>query len=86
MAETQHYIFHEDDHNQQLEGRYWNSGSGGICIMASITKGVDWAAYIGADIGWSEKECMTRTLEHGVKLSARDARYFFPEIKLPYRN
>lgn len=84
MAE--HYIFHEDDYKQQLEGRYWNTGGYGICIMASITKGVDWAAYVGADNGWSEKECMTRVLERGAKLPEKDARYFFPEIKLPYRH
>ena len=73
---TEHYIFHEDDHKQQLEGRYWNANWKGVCIMASITKGVDWAAYIGADNGQSEDECMAWTLKYGVKLYEKDARYF----------
>jgi hypothetical protein len=55
--------------------------------MASITEGIDWAAYIGSDDGWSEEACMKWTLENGAKLSAEDAYHFFPDIvnKLPYR-
>ena len=68
------------------EGRYWNSNGKGICIVASITEDIDWTAYIGADNGWSEEECMKWTLENGAKLSADDAKYFFPDIKLPYRH
>jgi len=41
-----------------IEGRYWNSNGKGIAIVASITKGIDWAAYIGADNGWDELECL----------------------------
>jgi len=66
------------------EGRYWNSGYG-VCIMASITKGIDWAAYIDADNGYREHDCMRKTLESGSKLSEADARHFFPDIELPYR-
>ena len=67
------------------EARYWNNGFG-ICIAASITEGVDWAAYIGADDGYSEESCKDNTLLNGAKLSKEDAKYFFPNIDLPYRN
>ena len=69
----------------KVEGRYWNADGKGICIMAWITEGIDWAAYIGADNGYSEENCMERTCDYGAKLSEGDARYFFPEIALPYR-
>lgn len=62
------------------EGRYWNVGMG-ICIMAAITEGVDWAAYIGADNGESERNCMEYTLEYGAKLLKHEALCFFPEFK-----
>ena len=70
-----------------MEARYWNCNGVGICVMASITEGIDWAAYIGADNGWSEEDCMEWTLKHGAKLSAEDAYHFFPDMvnKLPYR-
>ena len=67
------------------EARYWNTNSRGICIMASISEGIDWAAYIGADDGWSEEALMQWTLELGAKLSREDAEHFFPDIDLPYR-
>ena len=53
--------------------------------MAVITCGIDWAAYIGADDGWEEDACIIWTAEYGAKLSAEDAKHFFPSIKLPYR-
>lgn len=81
MAE---YPYHEFNQGK-YEGRYWNANGVGICVIASITKGVDWAAYIGADDGWSERHCMEWTAEHGAKLSVQDAKHFFPDIKLPYR-
>lgn len=70
---------------QTIEGRYWNSNGKGITIVAVITYGVDWAAYIGADDGWKEADCIKWTAEWGAKLSAQDAKHFFPDIKLPYR-
>ena len=69
-----------------IEGRYWNTNGKGITIVAVITQGIDWAAYIGADDGWKEEACIKWTAEHGAKLSAQDARHFFPEITLPYRS
>ncbi len=67
------------------EGRYWNSNGKGITVVASITDGIDWAAYIGADNGWSEEACIKWAAEYGAKLIEADARHFFPDIKLPYR-
>ena len=67
------------------KGRYWNIGLG-ICIVAVITEGIDWAAYIGADNGYREADCIKYTVDCGAKLSSQDALHFFPEIKLPYRN
>ena len=69
-----------------LEGRYWNTNGKGITIVAVITEGIDWAAYIGADEGWEEQACIKWASDYGAKLSERDAMYFFPDIKLPYRN
>lgn len=86
MGEDNHFVHYESDYKKQLEGRYWNANGVGICVMASITKGVDWAAYIGADNGWRERDCMAWTLEKGVKLREQDARYFFSDFELPYRH
>jgi len=68
-----------------LEGRYWNNNGKGIAIIASITEGIDWSAYIGADNGQDELACLELTKESGDKLSEPDARHFFPGIELPYR-
>jgi len=68
-----------------VEGRYWNTNGKGVCVVASVTEGIDWAAYIGADDGWSESACVEWTVRWGAKLSAADAQYFFPDIDLPYR-
>jgi len=67
------------------EGRYWNTNGKGIAIVASITEGIDWAAYIGADEDWEEEACIKCAAEYGAKLSESDARHFFPAVELPYR-
>ena len=80
-----YYCFKESGRQESLEARYWNTNGKGICIIAVITKGVDWAAYIGADNGYSEEGCLEWASRHGAKLSSKDAKHFFPEIELPYR-
>jgi hypothetical protein len=91
MAEQQtgehypYYRFMETPDKIYLEGRYWNANYKGICVVAVVTKGVDWAAYIGADDGRREDDCLKWTATNGPKLAERDAKHFFPEIKLPYR-
>ncbi len=67
-------------------GRYWNSNGHGVAVVAVSTEGIDWAAYIGADNGISEHDCILSTARDGDKLSEHDARHFFPDIKLPYRD
>lgn len=69
-----------------VEGRYYNTNGKGIAIVAVITSGIDWAAYIGADNGWSEQDCIRWSAGRGAKLSAKDAKYFFPDVELPYRH
>lgn len=82
-----YYHFEDTGHNVKLEARFWCPGGKGIAIIASITKGIDWAAYIGTDAPDSYKEIDTLkyVASWGAKLSEKDARYFFPEIELPYR-
>ena len=70
---------------QTIKGRYWNSNGKGICVVAVITEGIDWAAYIGADNGQWEDNCVQWASHYGPKLSEQDARHFFPNITLPYR-
>ena len=91
-----YFIFEETDHKRKLKGRYWNPGIDcypnlNICVVASITKkpdgeGFDWAGYIGADPAAHSEEAALKTVaSYGAKLSEEDARYFFPDIELPYR-
>ena len=69
-----------------ITGRYYNANYYATAIVASITEGIDWAAYIGgADNHCSEKEAIQFVADRGCKLSENDARYYFPAIKLPYR-
>ncbi len=78
------YKFYDDVNEYKLEGRYW--GINNICIVASITKEIDWAAYIGAaPKAHTEDKALVEVANYGMKLSEKDARYFFPDIELPYR-
>ena len=79
------YIFEDNDHSLKIEGRYWNCQGINIAVVASITKEVDWAAYIGANDSPTEREALHYTAKHGSKLQEADARYFFPNIELKYR-
>ena len=79
------YRFINTDYHEALEGRYWNANGFSLAIVASITKNIDWAAYIRADQSRTEEETLNFVKAHGCKLSEEDARYFFPEIDLPYR-
>lgn len=69
-----------------IPGRYWNyQGVAGIAIVAVVTEGIDWAAYIGVDDGWSTRACHETAAEYGEKLTEADARHFFPDIEESYR-
>jgi len=82
------WTFRDTQYQQALEGRFWNCQGKQIAIVASITKRIDWAAYIGTDApdSYGEEDTCIYALEKGCKLSEEDARYFFPAIELPYRN
>jgi len=67
--------------------RYYNSNYRACAIVAVITTGIDWAAYInGCGVSEPESACVASVAEYGAKLSAHDARHFFPDIDLPYRS
>lgn len=69
-----------------LPGRYYNANGFAVGIVAVVTKGVDWAAYIGSTNTYmDESQTMDWIAMYGCKLSEYDARHFFPELKLPYR-
>ena len=84
---NEHYCFYEDDYRRKLEARFWNCSGKQIAVTASITRGVDSAAYIGTDApnSWKEEDTLKYVDEHGCKLTEKDARYFFPNVELPYR-
>ena len=66
--------------------RYWNANGYSCAIVASITEDIDWAAYIGGYDGFaSEIETVKFVADRGCKLSEKEARFFFSDIKLPYR-
>ena len=69
-----------------ITGRYYNANYYATAIVAVITEGIDWAAYIGgANYQLPQKEAARYVADRGDKLSEQDARYFFPDIDLPYR-
>ena len=80
------YKFKDSRGAEGLEARYWNCGGTNICIVAQITEGIDWAAYIGADKSDTEEEALEYSISYGCKLLEKDARYFLPGISLPYRS
>ena len=79
------YTYEDNKHQSKIEGRYWNCQGTSISIVASVTKNLDWAAYIGATCCATEREALAFTAGLGSKLQEEDARHFFPEITLPYR-
>jgi len=69
-----------------ITGRYYNANYYATAIVASITEGIDWAAYIGgAPVFAPEAEAVEYVCAYGCKMSEPDARHYFPDIKLPYR-
>lgn len=69
-----------------ITGRYYNANYYATAIVAVITEGIDWVAYIGgADHTIPEREAVNYVADNGDKLSRADAKHFFPDIDLPYR-
>jgi len=69
-----------------IRGRYFNSNGHATAIVAVVTVGVDWAAYIGEADPQREWEAYPHVAETGSKLLEKDARHFFPNIDLRYRS
>uniref|UniRef100_A0A7C3WXN8 Uncharacterized protein n=1 Tax=Dictyoglomus turgidum TaxID=513050 RepID=A0A7C3WXN8_9BACT len=66
------------------EARFYNTN--GVAIVAVITEGVDWSAYIGALPDCQrEEDAVEHVTKHGCKLNKEDAKYYFKGIELPYR-
>lgn len=61
---------------------YWNANGKGICIVAKEGGNEDWAAYIGADDGWREAECVEWACRRGCKLSKDQAHRWFPDLPI----
>jgi hypothetical protein len=69
-----------------IEGRYYNTNGFAIAVVAVITEGIDWSAYIGATPStFKEHETIESVAKYGAKLIEEDARFYFPDIELPYR-
>ncbi len=72
---------------QHIQGSLYYNANGYACtIVAVITEGIDWAAYMGGcpdNYGWDEAYHFVA--ERGSKIPKALARFLFPEIKLPYR-
>jgi len=73
--------------DQYIDGwRYWNANGYATVIVAVVTEGVDWAAYIGGAPDWiRERDAVSHVAQLGDKLAEADARHFFPAIDVPYR-
>lgn len=72
---------------QVIGGRYYNANYYATAIVAVITTGIDWAAYIGgAPVEIPEQDAYNFVADKGCKLDVKLARFIFPDIKLPYRS
>jgi len=63
-----------------LAYNYWNCNGKGMVIVAKEGAVEDWAAYIGADDGFREEECVEWTCRQGAKLSQEQAHRWFPQF------
>jgi len=71
---------------QIIGGRFYNTNYYVTAIVASITTGIDWAAYIGgAPHDASYEQAYQFVADRGCKLDEGLARFIFPDIELPYR-
>lgn len=66
--------------------RYYNANGFAVAIVAVVTEGIDWTAYIGASHNlMTSEETAEWVAKNGCKLAKKDAVHFFPDIDLPYR-
>lgn len=64
---------------------YWNANGYATAIVAAVTNGCDWAAYIGGADPRREEDAYREVAQTGCKLDQRVARFFFPDVREPYR-
>ena len=79
------WVFKETKDQKCIEGRFWST----VAVVAVVSCGIDWAAYIGAGgpIDHTELDTCQSVADSGNKLSENDARYFFPDFEnLIYRS
>ena len=60
--------------------KYWNGNGRAVAIVAVRGYADDWAAYVGADDGEREADCIEWTIHNGAKLSHTDAVALFPTL------
>jgi hypothetical protein len=84
MTSTQQYPYYQFAPNK-YEGRYWNANGYATAVVASVAPEGAWAAYIGGGPPEREEDCLAFVAKWGCKLDEATARYFFPDIDLPYR-
>jgi len=70
----------------KFRGEYWNSNGYATAVVAVVSPGINWAAYIGGGPDEHEIDCLEFVASSGAKLREDHARHFFPEETLPYRN
>lgn len=60
-----------------LRGKYYNTNGFAVAIVATITLGIDWAAYIGGADPWSEEAAYQWVALYGAKIDEDLARLLF---------
>ena len=66
--------------------RYWNANNANVAIVASISRGIDWAMYIGALPNCNtEEEAIQHVASYGDKLEDSLARFLLPNVQERYR-
>jgi hypothetical protein len=77
-----------------ISNRWFDEDRVLVVVIASVTEGVDWAAYQDAMAVVSSRRphqdirayLVDRASKHGDKVSEAEARALFPGIDLPYRS
>ena len=81
IASVQNLDMYKTGERVIIPGRYFNSNGHAIAIVAVVTVGVDWAAYIGEADPHRELEAYPHVAETGSKLQWEDAKHFFPSLR-----
>lgn len=67
-------------------GLYANANYYAAAVVAVVTEGIDWAAYLGgAPTDFPKEQAEQFVAQTGDKIPKEIAKVLFPDIKLPYR-